>query len=123
MPAPFTYDEKSIFLVLKFTAPHKRRSSDACGPELSEVEVTGPTTATATVVAPASVVPVKYFVAITFDDGRAYTFEVQPDSKGMGNIDLINLEPCTTYFLSVQAVLVDGTKSPGANASFTTPSA
>jgi hypothetical protein len=101
----------------------KCRSGKACGPELTEVEVTGPTTATTTVVPPPSVIPVKYSVTITFGDGRTFTFEVRPDSQGVGNVNLINLEPCTTYALSVRAVLANGTKSPAANASFTTPPA
>jgi hypothetical protein len=101
----------------------KCRSGEACGPELTKVEVTGPTTATTTVVPPPSVVPVVYSVTITFGDGRVYTFEVRPDSQGVGNIDLINLEPCTSYALSVQAVLADSSKSPADNASFTTPPA
>ena len=86
------------------------------------MEVTGPTTATTTVVPPPSIVLIKYFVTLTFDDGRIYSFEVQPDSQGMGKINLINLEPCTAYSLSVQAVLAGGTKSPAVNTSFTTPS-
>jgi hypothetical protein len=86
------------------------------------VEVTGPTTATATVLAPPSVVLVEYYATITSDDGRIYTFKVRPDSQGVGNVNLRTLEPCTAYSLSVQAVLADGTKSPAANASFTTPS-
>jgi hypothetical protein len=97
------------------------RSGEACGPILAEVEVTGPTTAITTVVPPPSIVPAKFFATITFEDGRAYTFEVKPDSQGVGNIELVNLEPCTAYSLSVQAVLADGTKSPAANTSFTTP--
>ena len=94
---------------------------EACGPELTEVEVTGPTTATTTVVPPPGIMPVKYSATITFDDGRVYTFEVKPNSQGVGNMNLINLEPCSNYALSVQAVLADGTKSPAVNTSFTTP--
>ena len=87
------------------------------------MEVTGPTTSTATVLPSPGVMPVKYFATITFDDGRVFTFEVKPNSQGVGNINLINLEPCSNYALSVQAVLPDGTKSPAVNASFTTPPA
>ena len=99
----------------------KCRSGKACGPELTKVEVTGPTTATTTVVPPPSIMPVKYSATITLEDGRVYTFEVKPNSQGEGIMKLVNLEPCTNYALSVQAVLPDGTKSPAVNTSFSTP--
>lgn len=75
----------------------------------------GTTTAKTTITPPKGVVPVKYVVTLTFDDGRVFMFDVRTGRDGIGNVYLKDLEPCTTYTLSSVAVLPDGTTMQGGN--------
>jgi hypothetical protein len=72
-------------------------------------------TAVTTIVPPEGIIPVKYVITLTFDDGRVFTFKVLTGRDGIGNVNLHTLEPCTTYTLSSVAVLPDGTTMEGGN--------
>jgi hypothetical protein len=73
------------------------------------------TTAKTTIIPPKGVVPAKYVVTLTFDDGRVFIFDVRTGRDGIGNVNLKDLEPCTTYTLSSVAMLLDGTTMEGGN--------
>jgi hypothetical protein len=88
---------------------------DPTKPLFTEPVDIGATTANTTIIPPKAIVPIKYIITLTSEDGKASIFDVLTSGNGIGNVGLHTLEPCTTYTLASVAVLADGTTMVGGN--------